>query len=510
MKRELVLIIDFGGQYNQLIARRVRELSVYSEMVPYDITYSEIIDKDPQAIIITGGPSSVLAKDAAYCDPRILEMGIPILGICYGMQYMAARLGGKVENGVVREYGRSQLQVVEDDQLFAGVPREMQVWMSHGDSVLSVPPGFVVTARTDACAIAAMSNPEKKLYGVQFHPEVKHTLLGMDILKNFLFNICQLKGDWDLSDFIDDTVEEVKSLVGNKKVLCALSGGVDSSVAAALVHKAIGDKLVCIFVDNGLLRKGEPEQVIKTFKDKMGMNLIFVEAEDRFLARLKGISDPERKRKIIGEEFIRVFEQEKAQLGEIDYLVQGTVYPDIIESGTKTAHTIKSHHNVGGLPEDMDFKLIEPLKSLFKDEVRVIGEKLGISGDIIWRQPFPGPGLGVRVLEEVTREKLDLLREADAIVREEIKKAGLERETWQAFAVLPSIKSVGVMGDTRTYAYPIIIRAVVSDDAMTAEWARLPHELLDIMARRIVNEVQGINRVVYDITSKPPGTIEWE
>jgi GMP synthase (glutamine-hydrolysing) len=510
MKRELVLIIDFGGQYNQLIARRVRELSVYSEMVPYDITYSEIIDKDPQAIIIAGGPSSVLARDAAYCDPRILEMGIPVLGICYGMQYMAARLGGKVENGIVREYGSSQLQVVEDDQLFAGTPKEMQVWMSHGDSVLSVPPGFVVTARTDACAVAAMSNPEKKLYGVQFHPEVKHTLLGMEILKNFLFNICQLKGDWDLSDFIEDTVEEVKSLVGSKKVLCALSGGVDSSVAAALVHKAVGDQLVCIFVDNGLLRKGEPEQVIKTFKDKMGMNLIFVEAEDRFLARLKGISDPERKRKIIGEEFIRVFEQEKAQLGEIDYLVQGTVYPDIIESGTKTAHTIKSHHNVGGLPEDMDFKLIEPLKSLFKDEVRVIGEKLGISGDIIWRQPFPGPGLGVRVLGEVTKEKLDLLREADAIVREEIKKAGLERKTWQAFAVLPSIKSVGVMGDKRTYAYSIIIRAVESDDAMTAEWARLPHELLDIMARRIVNEVQGINRVVYDITGKPPGTIEWE
>ena len=341
MKRELVLIIDFGGQYNQLIARRVRELSVYSEMVPYDITYSEIIDKDPQAIIITGGPSSVLAKDAAYCDPRILEMGIPILGICYGMQYMAARLGGKVENGVVREYGRSQLQVVEDDQLFAGAPKEMQVWMSHGDSVLSVPPGFVVTARTDACAIAAMSNPEKILYGVQFHPEVKHTLLGMDILKNFLFNICQLKGDWDLSDFIDDTVEEVKSLVGNKKVLCALSGGVDSSVAAALVHKAIGDKLVCIFVDNGLLRKGEPEQVIKTFKDKMGMNLIFVEAEDRFLARLKGISDPERKRKIIGEEFIRVFEQE-SPAGKLITWFRAQCIRIIIESGTKTAHTIKS------------------------------------------------------------------------------------------------------------------------------------------------------------------------
>lgn len=510
MKKELVLVLDFGGQYNQLIARRVRELSVYSEMVPYDISLEEIKAKSPDAIILTGGPSSVHEKDAPSCDPRIFELGVPVLGICYGMQLMAYKLGGVVGESTIREYGRSYLKVKEDDPLFKGLDREMQVWMSHGDSVNRLPEGFRITASTEHCPVAAMSCPERKLYGVQFHPEVKHTVYGMEILRNFLFEVAGLKGDWDLSDFIAESVEEIKNKVGDKKVLCALSGGVDSSVAAALVHKAVGDQLVCVFVDNGLLRKGEAEQVIETFKNKMGMNLIFVDAEERFLKKLAGVTDPERKRKIIGEEFIRVFEEEKAKLGEIDYLVQGTVYPDIIESGTKTAHTIKSHHNVGGLPEDMDFELLEPLRLLFKDEVRLIGEKLGLPREIVWRQPFPGPGLGVRVLEEVTKEKLEILREADAIVREEIKKAGLEQELWQAFAVLPPIKSVGVMGDARTYAYPIIIRAVVSDDAMTAEFARLPYELLDIMARRIVNEVKGVNRVVYDITSKPPGTIEWE
>lgn len=510
MDRETILVLDFGGQYNQLIARRVRELSVYSEMVPFDITYEEVQAKQPRGIILTGGPSSVHEAGAPACDSRIFDMGIPVLGICYGMQLIAHTLGGEVKSSQLREYGRSMLKVESNDQLFNGLERDMQVWMSHGDSIHSLPAGFQVTARTDNCPFAAMCHAERKLYGVQFHPEVKHTLFGMDILKNFLFQVCECQGDWDLADFIAETVSDIRDKVGSKRILCALSGGVDSSVAAALVHKAVGEQLVCVYVDNGLMRKDESQQVIDTFQDHMGMNLVFAQAEDRFLNKLAGVTDPEKKRKIIGEEFIRVFEEEKAKLGEIDYLVQGTIYPDVIESGTRTAHTIKSHHNVGGLPEDMDFKLIEPLRLLFKDEVRIIGEKMGIPAHILWRQPFPGPGLGVRVLEEVTREKLAILREADAIVREEISKAGLDREIWQAFAVLPPIRSVGVMGDARTYAHPIIIRAVVSDDAMTAEVAQLPWELLDIMARRIVNEVQGVNRVAYDITSKPPGTIEWE
>ncbi|MGS0765390.1 glutamine-hydrolyzing GMP synthase [Syntrophomonas curvata] len=510
MDKETVVVLDFGGQYNQLIARRVRELSVYSEMLPYDSSLDEIRKKNPQAIILTGGPSSVREEGAPVCDPGIFELGVPVLGICYGMQLMAAAMGGKVGGSLLREYGRSHLHVIEEDLLFRAIPGEMQVWMSHGDAISSVPPGFKVSASTDNCSIAAMSDSARGLYGVQFHPEVKHSTYGRDILRNFLFQVAGLKGDWNLNDLIAETVADIKARVGSKKVLCALSGGVDSSVAATLVHKAVGDQLVCVYVDNGLMRKDESEQVIATFKEKMKMNLVFAPAADRFLARLQGVTDPERKRKIIGEEFIRVFEEEKAKLGEIDYLVQGTIYPDIIESGTRTAQTIKSHHNVGGLPEDMDFELLEPLRLLFKDEVRIIGEKLGISPEILWRQPFPGPGLGVRVLEEVTKEKLDILREADAIVRDEIHKAGLDKEIWQAFAVLPPVRSVGVMGDARTYAYPIIIRAVVSDDAMTAEVAQLPWELLDIMARRIVNEVDGVNRVAYDITSKPPGTIEWE
>jgi GMP synthase (glutamine-hydrolysing) len=510
MDKETVVVLDFGGQYNQLIARRVRELSVYSEMLPYDSKVEEIRAKKPKAIILTGGPSSVHEEGAPVCDPGIFELGVPVLGICYGMQLMAMTMGGTVGGSQLREYGRSHLHVVEDNLLFQGLPREMQVWMSHGDAISAVPEGFTVAASTSNCPVAAMSDSNRGFYGVQFHPEVKHSTFGIDIIRNFLFRVAGLKGDWDLNDFIAETIADIKAKVGDKRVLCALSGGVDSSVAATLVHKAVGDQLVCVYVDNGLMRKGESEQVIATFKEKMKMNLVFAPAADRFLARLKGVTDPERKRKIIGEEFIRVFEEEKAKLGEIDYLVQGTIYPDIIESGTRTAQTIKSHHNVGGLPEDMDFKLIEPLRLLFKDEVRLIGEKLGISPEILWRQPFPGPGLGVRVLEEVTKEKLDILREADAIVRDEIHKAGLDREIWQAFAVLPPVRSVGVMGDARTYAYPIIVRAVISDDAMTAEVAQLPWELLDIIARRIVNEVDGVNRVAYDITSKPPGTIEWE
>lgn len=510
MDREVVLVLDFGGQYNQLIARRVRELSVYSEMVPFDIPYEEVQGKQPKGIILTGGPASVHEEGAPACDPRILAMGIPVLGICYGMQFIAHTLGGEVRPSKLREYGRCMLKIEGEDLLFDGLERDMQVWMSHGVSIHGLPAGFQVTAQTESCRFAAMSHSERQLYGVQFHPEVRHTLFGMDILRNFLFGVCGCSGDWNLADFIAQTVEDIRLKVGDKRVLCALSGGVDSSVAATLVHRAVGDQLVCVYVDNGLMRKDESEQVIETFGKHMGMNLVFAQSQDRFLSKLAGVVDPEQKRKIIGAEFIRVFEEEKSRLGEIDYLVQGTIYPDVIESGTSTAHTIKSHHNVGGLPEDMDFMLIEPLRLLFKDEVRIIGEKLGIPADILWRQPFPGPGLGVRVLEEVTRKKLDILREADAIVREEIQKAGLEREIWQAFAVLPPIHSVGVMGDARTYAHPIIIRAVVSDDAMTAEVARLPWDLLDIMARRIVNEVEGVNRVAYDITSKPPGTIEWE
>ena len=511
MDKELVLVLDFGGQYNQLIARRVRELSVYSEMVPFDIPFEEVVSKKPGGIILTGGPESVHAENSPACDPRIFTMGVPVLGICYGMQLMAQHFGGSVTGGKIREYGRSLLQVTDSsDLLLQGLDSQMQVWMSHGDSLEVMPPGFKAIARTDNCPFAAISNPSARLYGVQFHPEVKHTLLGMEILKKFLFDICRLKGEWDLGDFISETIADIREKVGSRKILCALSGGVDSSVAATLVHKAVGDQLVCVFVDNGLLRKDEPEQVADTFRGQMQMNLIAVDARERFLKQLAGIKDPEQKRKIIGEEFIRVFEEEKRKLGDIDFLVQGTIYPDIVESGTSTAHTIKSHHNVGGLPEDMDFKLLEPLRLLFKDEVRQLGEKLGIPHELLWRQPFPGPGLGVRVLEEITAEKLEVLKEADAIVREEIKNAGLEEEIWQAFAVLPPIRSVGVMGDARTYAYPVIIRAVVSDDAMTAEWARLPYELLDSISRRIVNEVKGINRVVYDITSKPPGTIEWE
>ncbi len=510
MDKELVLVLDFGGQYNQLIARRVRELSVYCEMVPFDISYEEIVALNPRAIIFTGGPDSVHEEGSPRCDERILTMGIPILGICYGMHLMAQELGGKVQASPVREYGRAHLYLNKEDLLFDGMDRELQVWMSHGDAVAELPEGFYATASTRDCEVAAMSDPARALYAVQFHPEVRHTIKGMEILSNFLFKVAGLKADWDLADFIKDTIEEIKLKVGGKKVLCALSGGVDSSIAATLVHRAVGDRLVCVFVDNGLLRKDEARQVMATFKETMHMNIIFADARKRFLDRLLGVKDPEQKRKIIGEEFIRVFEEEKNKLGEIDYLVQGTIYPDIIESGTRTAHTIKSHHNVGGLPEDMDFKLIEPLRLLFKDEVRIIGEKLDIPHELVWRQPFPGPGLAVRVLEEVTEEKLEILREADAIVREEIARAGLEREIWQAFAAIPPIRSVGVMGDARTYAHPIIIRAVVSEDAMTAEWARLPYELLDIMSRRIVNEVKGVNRVLYDITSKPPGTIEWE
>ncbi len=508
-KKELVLILDFGGQYNQLIARRVREAKVYCEVVPYDISLDEIKKKAPKGIIFTGGPASVYEEGAPKCDPGLFELGIPVLGICYGAQLMAHMMGGKVARADKREYGKTQVKLT-GDLLFKEVSNDSICWMSHTCYVDTPPAGFEITGTTETCPVAAMGHKAKKLYGVQFHPEVEHTQYGTQILNNFLYGICGLTGDWTMGNFIDEKVAQIKQMAGNKKVLCALSGGVDSSVAAVLVHKAIGDQLTCIFVDHGLLRKDEGDQVEQIFRKQFSMNLIRVNAESRFLDKLEGVSDPERKRKIIGEEFIRVFEAEANKLGDIDFLVQGTIYPDIIESGTKTAATIKSHHNVGGLPEDMQFKLIEPLNTLFKDEVRLVGLELGIPEDLVYRQPFPGPGLGIRVLGEITKEKLHIVKESDAILREEIKKAGLDRKIWQYFTALPGIRSVGVMGDERTYSYTVAIRAVTSSDAMTADWARIPYEVLEKISNRIVNEVEHVNRIVYDITSKPPATIEWE
>jgi len=509
MERELVLILDFGGQYNQLIARRVREHNVYCEVVPYDIPVEEVKKKNPQGIIFTGGPASVYEEGSPKCDPEILELGVPVLGICYGMQLMAHLLGGRVGRAEKREYGKTMVNLRES-RLFNGLPGENICWMSHTCYVDMLPSGFKVAADTNTCPAAAMFDEDRKLYGVQFHPEVEHTQHGKEMLKNFLFDICKLKGTWTTGSFIDEAVAEIKEKVGSKKAICALSGGVDSSVAAVLVHKAIGNNLTCIFVDHGLLRKDEGDQVEKVFREQFDMNLIRINAQSRFLGKLAGVTDPERKRKIIGEEFIRVFEEEAKKLGKIDFLVQGTIYPDVIESGTKTAAVIKSHHNVGGLPEDMEFELIEPLRQLFKDEVRLVGLELGMPEELIWRQPFPGPGLGIRVLGEVTEEKLHIVRESDAILREEIKNANLHRSIWQYFTCLPDIRSVGVMGDERTYSHTVVIRAVTSNDAMTADWARIPYEVLEKISSRIVNEVEHVNRVVYDITSKPPATIEWE
>lgn len=509
-ENNLVLVVDFGGQYNQLIARRVREAGIYSEIVPYYRALEEVKKRKPQAVIFTGGPSSTLEKDAPTIETEIFHLGIPILGICYGAQLMTLALGGEIEKPVKREYGKTSI-TYQSSALFDEIETNNICWMSHTDQIKTVPDGFQITAYTPDCPVAAMENSEQRMYAVQFHPEVEHTVDGYKIIRNFLYKGCHLSPDWSSDSFIEEKVAQIKKAVGDKKVICALSGGVDSSVAAVLVHKAVGEQLHCIFVDHGLLRKNEGDDVERIFRQQFNINLIRVNAEERFLAKLAGVSDPEKKRKIIGEEFIRVFEEEAAKLGSIDYLVQGTIYPDVIESGSGTnTAVIKSHHNVGGLPENMALKVLEPLRELFKDEVRQVGLQLGIEENLIYRHPFPGPGLGIRVLGEVTKERCDILREADAIYREELDKAGLSRKIWQAFAALPDVRTVGVMGDERTYSYMIALRAITSTDGMTAEYYPIPYDVLDIISRRIVNEVKGVNRVVYDITSKPPATIEFE
>jgi GMP synthase (glutamine-hydrolysing) len=506
----LIVILDFGGQYAQLIARRVREARVYSELVPYDAPVEEIMARKPEGIILSGGPNSVYGKEAPRVDERLFDLGMPTLGICYGMQLMALELGGKVGATQIREYGRSDLRVKEHGMLFAGTPTEQRAWTSHGDAVFAVPEGFAITAETPSVPIIAFEEPSKSFFGVQFHPEVRHTEYGIEILKNFLFEACGCTPEWTPVNIITGTVEKIREQVGDAKAICGLSGGVDSATAAMLVHRAIGDNLTCVFVDHGLLRHNEAEQVIEAFGKNSEMPLVHVEAQERFLDKLAGVTDPEAKRKIIGEEFIRTFEEEASLIEDAKFLVQGTLYSDVIESGTRNAARIKSHHNVGGLPEIMDLDLVEPLRNLFKDEVRVVAAELGMPERMVWRQPFPGPGLAIRVIGDVTAERLEILRKADFVLQDEIRNAGLYRELWQSFAVLPAIHSVGVMGDARTYAYPIVIRAVTSDDAMTADWARLPDELLERISNRIINEVPGVNRVVLDITSKPPGTIEWE
>ncbi|MEI2815715.1 MAG: glutamine-hydrolyzing GMP synthase [Microthrixaceae bacterium] len=504
-----VLVVDFGAQYAQLIARRVREAHVYSEIVPHSISADELARRAPAALIFSGGPSSVHQDGAPSIDPAVYELGIPILGICYGAQLIARDLGGTVAKTGRGEYGRTGLEVHDHGALFGAVDHQ-QVWMSHFDTITEPPTGCVVTASSPDTPAAAFESVERKIFGVQYHPEVLHTPQGQDLLERFLYGPAGLAGSWTMENFIERTVEQIRAQVGSGRAICGLSGGVDSAVAAALVHRAIGHQLTCVFVDTGLMRKGEGEQVVETFRRHQGIELIHVQAADRFFGRLVGVTEPEQKRKIIGELFIRVFEDASGGIEDARFLVQGTLYPDVIESGTTHAAKIKSHHNVGGLPDDLEFDLVEPLRALFKDEVRAVGTQLGLPDEIVWRQPFPGPGLGVRIIGEVTRDKVALLQEADQIVRDELRAAGLERAIWQAFAVLPDIRAVGVMGDERTYGYPVIIRAVTSEDAMTADWARLPADVLEAMSSRIINEVRGINRVAYDITSKPPGTIEWE
>lgn len=511
MKNELILILDFGGQYNQLIARRVRENNVYSEVVPYDISLEKIKEKNPKGIIFTGGPASVYGEDAPKCDERIFSLGIPVLGICYGMQLMTHILGGKVTRANKREYGTIEVSIDNTSCLFHGFEKTNGFLMSHTDFVETVPDGFQNIGHTNSCPNAAMENKEKKLYGIQFHPEVNHSINGTQVIKNFLFDICKCTGDWIISSFVEESIQKLKEKIGDKKALCALSGGVDSSVAAVLLSKAIGKNLTCIFVDHGLLRKNEGDEVEQIFRNQFDINLIRVNAKDRFLEKLAGVTDPERKRKIIGEEFIRVFEEEAKKIGTVDFLVQGTIYPDVIESGLGKSSVIKSHHNVGGLPDYVDFKeIVEPLRDLFKDEVRKTGLELGIPENLVFRQPFPGPGLAIRVIGDITDDKLTILKEADSIFREEIANAGLHKSINQYFAVLTNLKSVGVMGDERTYDYTIALRAVETTDFMTGVWSKIPYEILEKVSSRIVNEVKHVNRVVYDITSKPPATIEWE
>ena len=510
-KNELILILDFGGQYNQLIARRVRECNVYSEVVPYDISIEKIKEKAPKGIIFTGGPASVYGEDSPKCAKEIFDLGIPVLGICYGMQLMTHTLGGNVSKANTREYGTTKVNINNNSPLFQGFENTNDFLMSHTDFVSEVPNGFKNIGSTEHCPNAAMENPDKKLYGIQFHPEVNLSVNGTKVIENFLFNICNCSGDWQISSFVEESIKSLKEKIGDKKTLCALSGGVDSSVAAVLLNKAIGKNLTCIFVDHGLLRKNEGDEVEQIFRNQFDINLIRVNAQDKFLSKLAGVTDPEKKRKIIGEEFIRVFEEEAKKIGTVDFLVQGTIYPDVIESGLGKSSVIKSHHNVGGLPDYVDFKeIVEPLRNLFKDEVRKTGLELGIPENLVFRQPFPGPGLAIRIIGDITEDKLNILKEADSIFREEIANAGLHKSINQYFAVLTNLRSVGVMGDERTYDYTIALRAVETTDFMTGVWSKIPYEILEKVSSRIVNEVKHVNRVVYDITSKPPATIEWE
>ncbi len=508
-----VVVLDYGGQYSQLIARRVRECGVFSELLPHHVGVDEVRRRAPKGLILSGGPASVYAPGAPRLDPELLELGIPVLGICYGMQALVLTLGGDVQGAEIGEFGRSRLTIAGDGgRLLGGLPEEQTCWMSHRDTVFAPPPGFTALASSTESPVAALEDVGRGIYGIQFHPEVVHTPYGQQILTRFLEDVCGCELTWSPESIVEDQVARIRAQVGDGQVICGLSGGVDSSVAALLVHRAVGDQLTCVFVDHGLMRKNEGEQVISAFRDHFKVPLVAVDAEDRFLTRLKGLSDPEAKRKAIGAEFIRVFEEEAARLSGAKYLVQGTLYSDVIESGGGTgAATIKSHHNVGGLPDDLQFELVEPLRALFKDEVRAVGAELGLPERLVWRQPFPGPGLAIRIVGgEATKERLDTLRNADAILQDEIRKAGLYRELWQSFCVLPDIRTVGVQGDERTYGYLVAIRAVTSDDAMTADWARLPYDLLEQIASRMINEIREVNRVVLDITSKPPGTIEWE
>jgi GMP synthase (glutamine-hydrolysing) len=507
-----VVVLDFGGQYSQLIARRVRECGVFSELLPHHVGAAEVARRKPKGLILSGGPASVYADGAPKLERELLELGIPVLGICYGMQLLALELGGRVEGAEVGEFGRSDLKVLDSGRLLAGLPTEQTCWMSHRDTVFEPPPGFTALASSTTSPVAALENVERGIYGIQFHPEVVHTPFGQDILKTFLGDICACEMTWSAASIVDEQIARIRAQVGTGKVICGLSGGVDSSVAALLVHRAVGDQLTCVFVDHGLMRKNEGEQVVSAFRDTFKVPLVAVDAEERFLAKLHGVTEPEAKRKIIGAEFIRVFEEEAAKIGDPKYLVQGTLYSDVIESGCGTgAATIKSHHNVGGLPDDLQFELVEPLRALFKDEVRAVGAELGLPERLVWRQPFPGPGLAIRIVGgEATKQRLDVLRDADFILQDEIRKAGLYRDLWQSFCVLPDVRTVGVQGDERTYGYVVVIRAVTSDDAMTADWARLPYDLLEQIAARMIGELREVNRVFLDITSKPPGTIEWE